>query len=127
MVEQPAADDRADRQPERGRGRPGPDGLAQFVGVEDPRQDRHRQRQDGGRAEAQGQPDRDQRGRGAGPQAGQRAEAEQAHPGDQQPLVAMSVAEHPHREHGGGQGQQVAAADPLQLCVVGSQLAGERR
>jgi hypothetical protein len=128
VVEQEAADDRAERDADaRGR-RPDPDrGRALALVREHADQERERRRHDERGARAHRRASRDQRVDAAGVRRRRGGGAEQRQAREQRALAPVAVAERAGHQQQPREHERVRVDDPLELGDVRTQVAHERR
>ena len=127
-LEQPAADDRSERDRRAGGRAPESDRPRALAALgEDVGDQRQRGRKDHRGSDAHHAPRDDQLPGTVGQPAGDARQAEHAEAREQHPLAPEAVAEAPRGEYRSGEQQVVGVDDPLQLRVRGVQLAHERR
>ena len=114
VLEQQAADERAEADADRGRAGPDADRLSALVAREDVRDDRQRRRHDQRAADAHDRPDGDELSRGLDEEDRQAREAEQRDACLQGALAAEAIAERAEREKQAGERHQVRVDHPLQ-------------
>jgi hypothetical protein len=123
VLQQQAAQDRADRHAQTHRASPHADGAPPFARVEDVGDDRQGGRQDGGAADAHERAGRDQLGRVLGVRRNQRRQPEEHQADDQDQPAAVPVTEHPGGEQQPGEDQGVGVDGPFQVALAGAQSA----
>ena len=121
VLQQRAAEDRADRHGETDRTGPDPDGPTTLARVEDVGDDRQRHRHDGRAADPHQGAGRDELAGALGVRGEQRRQAEQHQTDHQEALAAGAVAEHPEGEQQPGEDQRVGVDGPLQLALAGAE------
>ena len=121
--EQPAAEDRPDRQREEVRTRPDTDCPRTFLLGEQHGERREHHHDDPGSGHAEQHPGCDERAWRRRVGAQRRSGSEQRQRTKQHLLAAVPVAKQAGREHRRGQDQQVAGREPLQIRLRGVQRA----
>jgi hypothetical protein len=122
VVQEPAADDRAERHAERRGGRDDADGLGLLVGAEERGQDGQGERHDQRTADTHDRAGDDHPGHVAGQGAQHRAGEEDAEPGDEHPPPSEAVAEEPGGEHQRREDDDVRVRHPLLPARGGAEL-----
>jgi hypothetical protein len=126
VLQQQAAEDRAERKPGRDDRGEDADGLGPFGVAERRRDDRDGQGEHDPRAKPHHRPRRDQLPRRLRQRAPYRRPEEHRQPGQQQPPAAKPVSGHPGGQHDPGERQGVSVHDPLQVPGAGVQRRRDR-
>lgn len=126
-VDEPAADERADRRSDATEARPHADGPRSLVGMKAGLDDGERARRQQRAADTLQGTREDQHSCGRRETAQQRAEREPDHPDDEDPAAAVTVAERATQENQPGQRDRVRVTDPLQGRQWGVQVVADVR
>ena len=123
VLEQQAAEERAEADADRGHAGPDADRLAALLAREDVGDDRQRRRHDQRAADAHGGADGDELRRTESTRRTARlAPPNSASPALQRALAAEAVAERAHRQQQAGEHEQVGVDDPLQRRAGGVEM-----
>ena len=125
MLQQPATDDRPQRQPDTQCTDPHRDRAATLVGAEQGRQDPQRQRHDDRGPDAHERAGGDQRAGGPAESGPGRGGDEGDQTYQQQPFATVAVTEAAGGQHERGEDQGVGVDDPLQLGGARAEVLGQ--